>query len=273
VRRPPIRESISRVALGVTLAAAIAACGATSSAAPPARDPATTRPAVPAPSAPAPLVPRPEVSSGPTATTSRAAAARAPALLGPPPIVKSYIPFPQQRKDETRAYALEHYGIDDYHLTDPHVVIWHFTETSDYQSVFNTFSDDVPDVEFHELPQVCAHFVIDTDGTIHQLVPLGIMCRHVVGLNYTSIGIENVGESDQQVLDDPAQLHAGLALTRWLRCRFGIPVHDVIGHNESLQSPYYRERVAAFRGQTHDDFKRADMNIVRADVARLACRA
>jgi hypothetical protein len=48
-------------------------------------------------------------------------------------------------------------------------------------------------------------------------------------------------------------------------------VRDVIGHNESLQSPYYRELVPAFRGQTHDDFKRADMNVVRADVARLAC--
>jgi N-acetylmuramoyl-L-alanine amidase len=272
VRCPPLRESIRRVGLGVTLASTIAACGAGSSAAPPTRDLNATVASASAP-APATATAPPAVARGVTRTTSPAAAARAPALLGPPAIVKSYIPFGQKRKDETRAYALEHYGIDDYHLTDPHLVIWHFTETPNYQSVFNTFSDDVPDVEFHELPQVCAHFVVDTDGTIHQLVPLGIMCRHVVGLNYTSIGIENVGDSDQQVLDDPAQLHAGLMLTRWLRCRFGIPVHDVIGHNESLQSPYYRERVPAFRGQTHDDFKRGDMNIVRADVARLACRA
>ncbi|HWH09524.1 MAG TPA: peptidoglycan recognition family protein [Solirubrobacteraceae bacterium] len=200
------------------------------------------------------------------------APARRP-LVGPPAIVKSYIPFGPKRKQETKAYALEHYGVDTYRLTDPHLVIWHYTETSNYQSVFNTFADDVPDIEFHELPEVCAHFVIDTDGTIHQLVPLGIMCRHVVGLNYTAIGIENVGESDQQVLGDTAQLDAGLSLTRWLRCRFHIPVHDVIGHNESLQSPYYRELVPAFRGQTHDDFKRADMNIVRARLAKLACRA
>ncbi|HEX3874871.1 MAG TPA: peptidoglycan recognition family protein [Solirubrobacteraceae bacterium] len=209
----------------------------------------------------------PTVPPAITATTSR------PPLVGPPPIVKSYIPFPQKRKDEMRAYALEHYGIDDYHLKNPHLVIWHYTETPTYQSVFNTFADDVPDVEFHELPQDCTHFVVDTDGTIHQLVPLGIMCRHVVGLNYTSIGIEIVAESDQQVLDDSRQFHAALSLTRWLRCRFAIPVRNVIGHNESLQSPYYRERVAAFRGQTHDDFKRADMEVVRAHVARLACRA
>jgi len=205
--------------------------------------------------------------------TPTARAAVAPPLLGPPPIVKSYIPFGQKRKDEMRAYAREHYGLDTYRLTDPRLVVWHYTETSDYQSVFNTFSDDLPDVEFHELPQVCAHFVVDTDGTIHQLVPLAIMCRHVVGLNYTAIGIEIVAQSDQQVLGDAAQVRAAASLTRWLRCRARIPVRGVIGHNESLRSPYYHELVPAFRGQTHGDFNRADMNVVRARVAALPCRA
>jgi N-acetyl-anhydromuramyl-L-alanine amidase AmpD len=188
-----------------------------------------------------------------------------------PRIVQSPIPFPQARKDQMRAYALEHYGIDSYRLVNPHLIIWHYTETTTYQSVWNTFADDVPDSEFHVLPQDCAHFVIDTDGTIHQLVPLDIMCRQVVGLNYTAIGIENVGESDRQVMDDTRQYSAALALTHYLRCRFQIPVSGVIGHNESLQSPYYRERVAAFRGQTHADFDRADMNVVRRAVAKFLC--
>jgi N-acetylmuramoyl-L-alanine amidase len=207
------------------------------------------------------------------ATQQTAAPAATPRAVGPPPIVKSYIPFGQKRKNETRAYSREHYGLDTYRLTDPHLVIWHYTETSNYQSVFNTFADDLPDVEFHELPQVCSHFVVDTDGTIHQLVPLGIICRHVVGLNYTAIGIEIVGRSDQQVLGNSRQFRAAALLTRWLRCRSAIPIRGVIGHNESLQSPYYRELVPAFRGQTHGDFNRADMNIVRARVATLPCRA
>ena len=42
--------------------------------------------------------------------------------------------------------------------------------------------------------------MIDTDGTIYQLVPLTIMCRHTVGLNDTAIGIEHVGRSDGEVL-------------------------------------------------------------------------
>ncbi len=195
-----------------------------------------------------------------------------PPLLPPPRIVKDFIPFGPKREQEMRRYAFEHYGIDSYRLIDPHLIIWHYTDSATFQSVWNTFADDVPDVTYHELPQVCAHFVIDTDGTIYQLVPLDIMCRQVVGLNYTAIGIENVGFSDQQVMGDAAQLGSALELTRWLRCTKHVPVAGVIGHNESLSSPYYRELVPSFRGQTHQDFNRADMSIVRARVARLPCR-
>jgi hypothetical protein len=285
VRRNALLRSLG--VTGLALVFGSSGCGGSSSREassnrPPATEiAATTRPAPPATSLPPTPTPNPTPpatsavtsAAAPDTTSPASPATTPPPLLGPPPIVKSYIPFPQKRKNEMRAYALEHYGIDDYHLTDPHLVIWHYTATSNYQSVFNTFADDVPDVQFHELPQVCAHFVIDTDGTIHQLVPLGIMCRQVVGLNYTAIGIENVGESDQQVIGDKAQFRAALSLTRWLRCRFDIPVRNVIGHNESLQSPYYRELVPSFRGQTHADFNRADMNVVRAHVATLACRA
>ena len=203
---------------------------------------------------------------------AQAGLASSGALLPPPRIVQDPIPFGPAREQQMRAYAREHYGIDSYKLVHPHLIIWHYTESSTFQSAWNTFASDVPDVTYHELPQVCAHFVVDTNGTIYQLVALDIMCRHVVGLNYTAIGIENVGSSDQQVMGDAAQFDASLALTRWLRCRYAIPVSGVIGHNESLSSPYYRELVPAFRGQTHLDFNRADMNVVRARVARLACR-
>jgi N-acetylmuramoyl-L-alanine amidase len=205
------------------------------------------------------------------ATSSAAAPRHATALLPAPRIVYDPIPYGAKRKQEMRRYSREHYAINSYRLVHPRLIIWHYTESATFQSVFATFASDVPDVSFHELPQVCAHFVIDTNGTIHELVPIELMCRHVVGLNYTAIGIENVGFSDQQVIGDAAQFNAGLALTRWLRCREHIPVSGVIGHNESLVSPYYRELVPAFRGQTHLDFNRADMNIVRARVAALPC--
>jgi beta-N-acetylhexosaminidase len=166
------------------------------------------------------------------------------------------------------AYARRHYGLNTYRLIDPHVIVIHYTETPDFQSTFNTFAPDVPDPELHELPNTCAHFVIDKDGTIHQLVPVGIMCRHTVGLNWTAIGIEHVGDSDAEVLGDHAQMRASLRLASWLRCRFHISIANVIGHNESLSSPYHHERVARLRTQTHSDFNRADMTIYRKRLSR-----
>ena len=122
----------------------------------------------------------------------------------------------------------------------------------------------------HELPNTCAHFVIDKAGVIHQLVPVDIMCRHTVGLNWTAIGIEHVGYSDPQVLDNRDQMAASLTLVRWLRCRFHIEIKNVIGHNESLRSPYHRERVPSLRTQTHTDFDHADMQVYRARLVRRA---
>ena len=194
-------------------------------------------------------------------------AAATPAHTVPQPsIVQRPIPFGAQRKSEMAAYAQRHYGLDTYALSNPHVIVEHWTETQTFQEAYNTFAPDVPDPELHELPGTCAHFVIDRDGTIYQLVPLNIMCRHTVGLNYTAIGIEHVGVSDADVLGDAAQLRASLALTRWLRCRFHIAVANVIGHNESLSSPYHHELIASLRTQTHGDMTHATMERYRAQL-------
>jgi beta-N-acetylhexosaminidase len=180
-----------------------------------------------------------------------------------PAIVQDPIPFGAKREAEMVAYAVRHYGLHTYRLIDPHVIVIHYTETPDFRSTYNTFAPDVADSELHELPGTCAHFVIDAGGTIHQLVPLGIMCRHTVGLNWTAIGIEHVGYSDAQVLADRRQMQASLRLVRWLRCRLRIPAGDVIGHNESLQSPFHHENVPSLRTQTHSDFNHADMQVYR----------
>ncbi|HEY7890579.1 MAG TPA: peptidoglycan recognition family protein [Solirubrobacteraceae bacterium] len=206
-------------------------------------------------------VPRRQVASVPPA-----------ASVARPRIVQDPIPFPSTRKREMIAYARRHYGLDTYRLIDPRVIVEHYTETPDFQSTYNTFAPDHPDTELHELPNTCVHFVVDRGGVIHQLVPLGIMCRHTVGLNYTAIGIENVGYSDQEILRNPAQMRASLALTRWLRCSDHIAVKNVIGHSESLSSPYHHENVPSLRGQTHSDWQLADMNIYRARLRSLPCR-
>ena len=101
------------------------------------------------------------------------------------------------------------------------------------------------------------------------LVNLRTRCRHTVGLNWTAIGIEHAGYADADVLDNPVQRRASLWLTRYLRCRFGIGVADVIGHDESLSSPYHHELVPSLRNQTHGDWKRRSMRAYRQRLSRM----
>jgi N-acetylmuramoyl-L-alanine amidase len=207
-----------------------------------------------------------------TAPLLIALALAAPAAPPQPAIVWKPIPFGATRKAEMAAYARRHYGLDTWRLSRPRVIVQHYTASTTFSSAYATFAADVPDSELHELPGTCAHFVIDRDGTIYQLVSLSTMCRHTVGLNHTAIGIEHVGTSDAEILGNPRQLAASLQLTVWLMARHRIQLRNVIGHNESRTSPFHRERVAAWRCQTHGDWTRADMVVYRRRLAALARR-
>lgn len=198
-------------------------------------------------------------SASPTATAS---ASR-------PPIVNRPIPFGPKRKREMAAYSARHYGQSKWRLRNPRVIVEHMAQTATAAAVFNTFAPDVPDVELGELPNVCAHFVIGSSGRIYKLVNLRTRCRHTVGLNWTAIGIEHVGYGDGDVLGDRRQLRASLWLTQWLRCKFKIGLSDVIGHNESLSSPYHHELVPSLRQQTHGDWKHHSMRIYRQKLSRM----
>ena len=187
-----------------------------------------------------------------------------------PKIVWKKIPFGRDRQAQMRAYARRHYGLNRARLIDPKVIVEHMTATSSFSSAWNTFASNARDPELHELPGTCSHFIVDTDGTIYQLVSLRWMCRHTVGLNWTAFGIEHVGMTDGSLMGNQRQLDASLALTRWLMDRYGIARANVIGHNESLSSPYHREKVARLRTQTHGDMQPATMRRYRRalDAAR-----
>jgi len=192
-------------------------------------------------------------------------------VFSPPAIHQWRIPFPQQRKNEMRAYARRHYGINSYALTKPKVIVEHIAVAPSAAATRATFVPDRPDPELHELPGTCSHFVVDRDGTIDQLVSLKLMCRHTVGLNYTAIGIEHAGFSDGDLLGNKRELAASLRLTAWLKCRYGVRLSNVIGHNESLSSPYHYERVARLRTQTHGDMQHASMQVYRRKLRALSC--
>jgi N-acetylmuramoyl-L-alanine amidase len=186
-----------------------------------------------------------------------------------PPITIWPIPFGPKRKLEMAEYSERHYGEDTWRLRHPHVIVEHMSEASSVGAVHDTFAPDVPDVELHELPNVCSHFVVGSSGRIFRLVNLRTRCRHTVGLNWTAIGIEHVGYADADVLDRRRQLRASLHLTQYLRCEFQIPVRDVIGHHESLSSPYHRELVPSLRNQTHGDWRHSSMQVYRRKLRHL----
>jgi N-acetylmuramoyl-L-alanine amidase len=202
-------------------------------------------------------------------TSALLAASPAGGHASRPPIVNRPIPFGPKRKREMVAYSERHYGERTWRLRHPRVIVEHMAEAGSASAVYDTFAPDVPDVELHELPNVCSHFVIGGDGRIFRLVNLRTRCRHTVGLDWTAIGIEHVGYGDGDALGNRRELHASLRLTEWLRCRFQIPVRDVIGHAESLSSPYHRERVPSLRRQTHGDWRHASMRVYRRKLRRL----
>ena len=190
------------------------------------------------------------------------------AVAPKPHIVWKPIPYGSQRKAEMAAYAKRHYGIHSWRL-HPKVIVEHYTGSDSFSAAWSTFAANTADPELGELPGTCAHFVVDRDGTIYQLVPLGVMCRHTVGLNYASIGIEHVGTSDAELLHDRAQLRSSLELSAWLVGRFHVRIRNVIGHSESLSSPYHRELYRPWAHQTHGDWRHSDMDVFRSKLRAL----
>ena len=158
-----------------------------------------------------------------------------PVTVRRPAIVEDHIPYGAKRKRQMARYSGRHYGVRRWKLRNPSVIVLHFTATSTYEPVRNHFASNSP--ARGEMPGVCTQYVVDKDGTIYELVPLGIRCRHTIGLNHRAIGIEMVQETgrgshwaDRQILERRKQVRAALRLVRWLREREGIALRDVIGH-------------------------------------------
>lgn len=210
-------------------------------------------------------------SAGDDAGTDAEAVAAAPAAkpVAKPPIRKRLIPYGAKRKRDMAGYSKRHYGQNTWELTDPKLIVIHFAVAGSVDAIYNTFAPNRPDVEYKELPGVCSHYAVSSKGRAVRFVPDTIRCRHVVGLNHVSLGIEHVGFSDRDVIGRKREFRGSLRLTQWLRCRHGIPMKGVIGHAESLSSPFYKELDPDFRGRTHSDMKRASMRIYRRELREL----
>jgi beta-N-acetylhexosaminidase len=193
---------------------------------------------------------------------------RATGTIHKPPVTWKAIPFGAKRKAEMAAYSKRHYGKRTWHLRHPKVIVEHYTDGTTFSGAWNTFAANSR--HNGELPGTCAHFIVDRDGTIYQLVPLGVRCRHAIGMNWTAFGIEHVGTSDKMVLGDHAQMRSSMRLTLWLMHTYGITIGNVIGHAETLQSPYHHELYPSWRCLTHADFPHWAMHKYRQRLRTLA---
>lgn len=162
-----------------------------------------------------------------------------------PRIVWDPIPYGKRRRAQMAAYAKRHYGRRTARLRQKRQIVLHYTVSSTYPPVRRHFAANTPapgNFGPPERPGVCTHYVVDTDGTIYQLVSKRYMCRHAIGLNDQSIGIEFVERwSARNVLARRAQMRSGVRLVRWLQRRYRIRTRDVIGHAMVNQSRYFTE--------------------------------
>ncbi len=167
-------------------------------------------------------------------------------LRAKPSITKDPISFGDKRKRQMARYSKRHYGKREWRLDDPRVIVLHYTASDSYSSVWNTFNANTPSLG--ESPGTCAHYVVEQDGTIDELVPPRIRCRHTIGLNHRSVGIEMVQAAgpgshwaDQQILNRRKQIRAALRLVRWLQDRYEIPTNEVIGHSMANNDRYFKD--------------------------------
>lgn len=116
---------------------------------------------------------------------------------------------------------------------DPVMIVLHWTAAKTLGSTFNTFNPATLNSDRKAIAgasnlNVSSQFLIDRDGTIYRLMPEDYFARHVIGLNYCAIGVENVGSIDFPLTE--AQLLANEQLVRYLAIKYNIKY--LIGHYE-----------------------------------------
>jgi len=153
-------------------------------------------------------------------------------------IIDKPIDFGQKRIEMTKAYIKKHYGFEVSNIEiEPKIIVLHWTAEMSFDKSFKRLQpqklfSDRKDIAKASALNVSAQFLVDRDGTIYRLMPENWMARHVIGLNYYSIGVENVGGKGNKKDDlTPAQLKSNIALVRYLREKYPTITY-LIGHHE-----------------------------------------
>lgn len=150
-------------------------------------------------------------------------------------IVEKTIVWDSTRSALSVDYLKERHGIEQVQPTiKPKMIVVHWTAIPTFEKSFFAFnSSTLPNArkELQNASQlnVSAHYLIDRDGTIYHLMPDTLLARHVIGLNYCAIGIENVGDGSKNPLTEE-QFRANCLLIKQLQKKHKIDY--LIGHHE-----------------------------------------
>lgn len=186
------------------------------------------------------------------------------------------VPFSNERQQATLDYIDEHYGRQATDLTiEPRILVLHWTAIPDLKGSFDAFEPEHlpssrPDLAGAGQVNVSIQFLVDRDGTIYRLMPETWMARHVIGLNYNAIGVENVGGagSIDNLTDD--QITSNIRLVRYLVKKYPT-IEYLIGHSEYREfegHPLWLELDETYRTEKVDPGDRF-MTAVRSAVSSL----
>ncbi len=153
------------------------------------------------------------------------------------PDVRAFPIQTETRKELTREYAKAHYGIDDWRLADPALIVVHYTGTDSDDHSLSVFTPERLAASRGEIAaggdvNVGVHYVIWRDGTVWSLLPEDAMGRHAIGYNHVALGIEMTGSSGERVTD--AQIASCAALIADIAGRRA-SIRYLCGHHEYVQ--------------------------------------
>ena len=176
-------------------------------------------------------------------------------------IIDKPILFKQERIDLTKEYIKKHYGlkVNNIKIT-PKIIVLHWTADMSFKKSFNRLKpqrlfSDRKDIAKASALNVSAHFLVARDGTIYRLMPENWMARHVIGLNYSTIGVENVGGKGNKKEDlTKAQLESNIKLVRYLKRKYPT-IKKLTGHYEYREeegTPEWLEMDSGYRTEKRD---------------------
>ena len=152
-------------------------------------------------------------------------------------IIEKPIYYSKKRELLSLQYLKDRYNIIQSRPTiKPIMIVLHYTDGGTVNSIYDYFNkDEIEEArKFNKKESklnVSSHYLVDRDGTIYHLIADSLFARHVIGLNYCSIGIENIGNEKEPLTNK--QIISNTQLIKYLAKKY--PIKYLIGHSEYSQ--------------------------------------